>query len=59
MNAVLEAIEFLSIKSNQTNYLTDTKPKFVILADYSWGNNAFGNTIIKGEMDKNKFPDRA
>lgn len=46
VNAVLEAIEFLSIKSNQTNYLTDTKPKFVILADYSWGNNAFGNAII-------------
>ena len=46
VNAVLEAIEHLSIKSNQTNYLTDTTPKFVILGDYSWGNNAFGNAII-------------
>ena len=36
IEAVLRGIEYLSVKGNQTNHLTDTKPKFVIMADYSW-----------------------
>lgn len=44
----LRALEYLSIKGNQTNHLTDTKPKFVILAEYSWGNNVFQG-VIKGD----------
>lgn len=51
VNHVLTAIEFLSISSNQTNQLTDTKPKFVILADYSWGNNAFQGILKENELD--------
>lgn len=48
---VLNAIEHLSISSNQTNHLTDTKPKFVILADYSWGNNAFQGIFKENGVD--------
>lgn len=48
---VLSAIEYLSISSNQTNHLTDTKPKFVILADYSWGNNAFQGILKNDGLD--------
>lgn len=48
---VLNAVEFLSISSNQTNHLTDTKPKFMILADYSWGNNAFQGVLKDGYLD--------
>lgn len=51
INHVLEALEYLSISGNQANYLTDTKPKFVILADYSWGNNAFQGVIKKDGLD--------
>lgn len=43
----LRALEYLSIRGNQTNHLTDTKPKFIILAEYSWGNNVFQG-VIKG-----------
>lgn len=46
IDKILESIEYLSISSRRTNSLTDTKPKFVIMADYSWGNNAFGNAIL-------------
>lgn len=48
IESVLRGIEYISIKGNQTNHLTDTKPKFVILCDYSWGNNAF-----QGLMNEN------
>ena len=41
INSTLRALEYLSIQGNQNNYLTDTKPKFVILGEYSWGNNVF------------------
>lgn len=51
VNNVLEALEFLSISSGQTNYLTDTKPKFIILADYSWGNNAFQGILKENGVD--------
>lgn len=48
---VLDAIEHLSISSNQTNHLTDTKPKFIVLADYSWGNNAFQGVMKENGID--------
>lgn len=48
---VLTAIEHLAISSNQANHLTDTKPKFVILADYKWGNNAFQGVLKEGYLD--------
>lgn len=51
VNHVLDGIEHLSISGNQTNYLTDTKPKFVILADYSWGNNAFQGVFKEDGLD--------
>lgn len=51
INNVLNAIEHLSISSNQANHLTDTKPKFVILADYSWGNNAFQGVLKEDGLD--------
>lgn len=55
INNVLNAIEHLSISSNQANHLTDTKPKFVILADYSWGNNAFQGVLNKDGLDIDMF----
>lgn len=48
---VLKAIETLSISGNQTNQLTDTKPKFVIMGEYSWGNNVFQGIIKKDGID--------
>lgn len=48
---VLNGIEHLAISSCQTNHLTDTKPKFVILADYSWGNNAFQGILKESGVD--------
>lgn len=48
---VLKALEFMSIKGNQTNHLTDTKPKFIVMADYSWGNNAFQGVLNKDGLD--------
>lgn len=48
---VLNGIEHLSISGNQANHLTDTKPKFVILADYSWGNNAFQGVLKEDGVD--------
>ncbi|MDO5517894.1 MAG: DNA repair protein [Clostridium sp.] len=44
---VLNSLEYLSIRGNQCNHLTDTKPKVVILCDFSWGNNAFQGVINK------------
>ena len=48
---VLKALEYMSIKGNQTNHLTDTKPKFIIMADYGWGNNVFQGIINKNGLD--------
>ena len=48
---VLDGIEHLSISTNQANHSTDTKPKFVILADYSWGNNAFQGIMKENGLD--------
>lgn len=49
----LRALEYLSIRGNQTNHLTDTKPKFIILAEYSWGNNVFQGVIKGNGLDIN------
>lgn len=51
INSTLRALEYLSIKGNQNNYLTDTKPKFVILGEYSWGNNVFQGLMKKDGID--------
>lgn len=51
INSTLRALEYLSIKGNQNNYLTDTKPKFVILSEYSWGNNVFQGLLNKDGID--------
>jgi len=48
---VLSALEYMSIQGNQTNHLTDTKPKFVIMGDYSWGNNVFQGLLTKDGVD--------
>jgi len=48
---VLRSLEYMSIKGNQTNHLTDTKPKFIILGEYSWGNNVFQGLIKKDGVD--------
>lgn len=47
----LKGLEYMSIGGNQTNYLTDTKPKFIIMADYGWGNNVFQGVINKDGLD--------
>lgn len=51
----LRALEYLSIKGNQTNHLTDTKPKFVIFCEYSWGNNVLQGVIKKDGLDIEMF----
>lgn len=51
IKSVLRGLEYLSIQGNQNNYLTDTKPKFVILGEYSWGNNVFQGIINKNGID--------
>ncbi|WP_297522165.1 DNA repair protein [uncultured Clostridium sp.] len=51
INSALRALEYLAIKGNQNNYLTDTKPKFVILGEYSWGNNVFQGLLNKDGID--------
>lgn len=47
----LRALQYLSIESNQSNYLVDTAPKLVILGEYSWGNNVFQGVIKKDGID--------
>jgi len=48
---VLKGFEYLSIQGNQNNYLTDTAPKFIILGEYSWGNNVFQGIIKRDGID--------
>lgn len=45
IKCILKGLQYLSLKSNQSNYLTDTMPKIVILGEYSWGNNVFQGVI--------------
>lgn len=47
----LEAIRMTSCKSNQSNNLTDTKPKVIILGEYKWGNNMFQGLITKNGIN--------
>ncbi|HID0768125.1 TPA: hypothetical protein ACXDAZ_002655 [Clostridium botulinum] len=46
-DVTLRSLQYLSMKSNQSNYLTDTMPKIVMLGEYSWGNNMFQGLINK------------
>lgn len=47
IETTLRALQYLSIESNQSNYLVDTTPKVVILGEYSWGNNVFQGVLNK------------
>ncbi|MCD3276688.1 hypothetical protein [Clostridium botulinum] len=47
IKTALQGLQYLSLKSNQSNYLTDTMPKVVILGEYKWGNNVFQGLINK------------
>lgn len=47
----LRAIQFLNTNIGQTNNLEDLNSKFVILAEYSIGNNIFNNIFRKGTLD--------
>lgn len=47
IKTALRGLQYLSLKSNQSNYLTDTMPKVVILGEYKWGNNVFQGLINK------------
>lgn len=51
IETTLRALQYLSIESNQSNYLVDTTPKVVILGEYSWGNNVFQGVINKKGMN--------
>ena len=51
IEALLRSLEYLSIEGSKTNYLTDTKPKLVILGEYSWGNNVFQGIIKENGID--------
>lgn len=51
IKVTLKALKYLSIESNQSNYLTDTKPKAIILGEYSWGNNMFQGLITKNGVN--------
>lgn len=51
IETTLRALQYLSIEGNQANYLTDTRPKFVIMGEYSWGNNEFQGLIKEKGLD--------
>lgn len=51
IKALLRSLEYLNIEGNKTNHLTDTKPKLVILGEYSWGNNVFQGLIKENGID--------
>lgn len=51
INVALDSLQYLEMASNQSNYLVDTKPKIVILREYSWGNNAFQGLINKSGIN--------
>lgn len=51
IRSALRGLEYLSIQGNQNNYLTDTKPKFVILGEYKWGNNVFQGVFKENGID--------
>ena len=47
----LRVLEYLSVQSNQSNYLVDTMPKIVILGEYKYGNNVFQGLINKNGIN--------
>jgi hypothetical protein len=51
IETTLRGLQHLSIEGNQANYLTDTRPKFVIMGEYSWGNNEFQGLIKEKGLD--------
>lgn len=51
VEVALRGLQYLSIQGNQNNHLTDTTPKFIILAEYKWGNNLFQGIIKKDGVD--------
>ncbi|MCH4200710.1 MAG: hypothetical protein LKF87_14835 [Clostridium tyrobutyricum] len=51
ITSCLKGLEHLKINGNQANYLTDTSLKFIILGEFSWGNNAFQGVINKDGLD--------
>lgn len=51
IKTALRGLQYLSIQGNQNNHLTDTTPKFIILAEYKWGNNVFQGIIKKEGVD--------
>lgn len=51
IQTALKGLQHLSIQGNQNNHLTDTSPKFIILAEYSWGNNVFQGIIKRDGVD--------
>lgn len=51
IKVAIQGLQYLSIEGNQNNHLTDTTPKFIILAEYSWGNNVFQGIIKEKGID--------
>lgn len=51
IETTLRALQYLQIQSNQSNYLVDTSLKFVILGEYSWGNNVFQGILNKNGLN--------
>lgn len=51
IETTLRALQYLSMESNQSNYLVDTTPKIVILGEYSWGNNVFQGILSKNGIN--------
>ena len=54
----LYSINFLTLESNQSNALNDTKPNFVILGEFGWGNNMFQGLITREGLDVETLKNR-
>lgn len=51
IETTLKGIQYLSLKSNQSNHLVDTMPKIVVLSEYNYGNNVFQGIINKSGIN--------
>ena len=51
ITTTLRAIQYFNTEITQSNNLEDLNAKFVILADYSIGNNVFNNIFRYGQLD--------
>lgn len=51
IEVAIRGLQHLAFQGCQTNYLVDTKPKFIILSEYSWGNNAFYGVLKENGLD--------